>query len=400
MLAQIPSCSLIPNIAEQHTNILGIGQLFCNKFGVYSGLYIRIDAVVSLKSSNFGRLFSVQRLGRITALFIVTSCVFVSLGAFFLKHWSEQSFKLSDTQIVYFPQGTKLEDLSGALDSGNVVSEGFLFALYVRFFENYSRFQAGRYSFSGDVRPVDVVNKIARGEVERRVIAQFTIPEGFTLEKTIARLTAKNFGSREKIREVFLSKKYREKWGIKAISLEGFLYPATYSFYKRPSPEEVLDKVLKTFFSQVTPDLIKQFKKKGLSLRKALTFASLIELETLHDDEKSKVAEVIWRRLKAGEPLGIDAALIYGIEGYNGDITWAHLRDRKNRYNTRIHKGLPPGPIGSPSLSSLQAILRPTNEGYYYYVLVADGKQRHHFSKSFAEHKKHVQRLKKAQRKH
>ena len=111
----------------------------------------------------------------------------------------------------------------------------------------------------------------------------------------------------------------------------------------------------------------------------------------------NKISEVIWNRIKKGEPLGIDAALIYGIKNYQGDIKWKHLRDKKNKYNTRIHKGLPPGPIGAVSKVSLEAVLNPTAEGYYYYVLKA-GTTRHNFSKSLAEHNKFVKLLLNEQR--
>ena len=132
--------------------------------------------------------------------------------------------------------------------------------------------------------------------------------------------------------------------------------------------------------------------QKGLALHQAVTFASLIEAETLHDDERSKVSEVIWRRLKDNAPLGIDAALIYGIPDYAGDLKTAHLNDAKNRYNTRIHRGLPPSPIGNPSAKSMAAVLTPSDQGYYYYVLIP-GSDRHHFSRTLKEHNEHVRNL-------
>ncbi len=142
------------------------------------------------------------------------------------------------------------------------------------------------------------------------------------------------------------------------------------------------------FWRELPPSYEENCKAKGLILYQCVTFASLIELETKFDDERSMISEVIWRRLKAREPLGIDAALIYGIPNYDGDIKWVHLRDRKNKYNTRIFAGLPPSPIGSPSRDSLAAVLTPTNFGYRYYVLDIQIGERHHFSKSPSEHQK------------
>jgi UPF0755 protein len=105
------------------------------------------------------------------------------------------------------------------------------------------------------------------------------------------------------------------------------------------------------------------------------------------------VSEVIWNRLKDGEPLGIDAALIYGIVDYQGDIKTVHLKDGKNLYNTRIYKGLPPGPIGAISMTSLRAVLNPTRLGYRFYVLGTDGTRQHRFSRTMEEHTVYVKQL-------
>ena len=98
------------------------------------------------------------------------------------------------------------------------------------------------------------------------------------------------------------------------------------------------------------------------------------------------IAEVIQSRLKNGEPLGIDAAIIYGIPDYDGDIKWKDLKNANNPYNTRLHRGLPPTPIGAASRSSLEAILNPTKLGYYYYMLDSADHTRHVFSTTLGEH--------------
>ncbi|MBF0440807.1 MAG: endolytic transglycosylase MltG, partial [Oligoflexales bacterium] len=136
-----------------------------------------------------------------------------------------------------------------------------------------------------------------------------------------------------------------------------------------------------------------KLKEKGISLHEAVTIASMIEAESFLKEEKSKISEVIWNRLKADMTLGIDATLIYGIKDYKGDIKKIHLTDKKNLYNTRIHKGLPPGPICSPTTSSLEAVLNPTSYGYYYYVLQPGENKQHYFSRTLEDHAKHVKLL-------
>jgi UPF0755 protein len=186
---------------------------------------------------------------------------------------------------------------------------------------------------------------------------------------------------------------------IPSTSLEGYLYPATYPFTKIPDAQEVITRAVKTFWDRLPANYEEMVKEKGLDLNQAVIFASLIELETANDAERSFVSEVIWNRYNDKAALGIDAAIIYGIKDYDGDIRSRDLRDRSNLYNLRIHPGLPPTAIGSPSKESLLAVLSPSNKGYYYYVVDVDKENQHHFSKSLSEHNRYVRKLVKVRRK-
>ena len=148
------------------------------------------------------------------------------------------------------------------------------------------------------------------------------------------------------------------------------------------------------FFKRMPAHYLKQLKIIDLTLKEAVIIASLIEKETSIASEKPLIAEVILNRLKKRMPLGIDASVIYGIHNFKGNLTLRHLKDYHNKYNTRIHKGLPPTPICSPSLSSLQAVINPSKKGFYYYVLLPEEKQvSHHFSKTLKEHNRYVVKL-------
>jgi UPF0755 protein len=223
------------------------------------------------------------------------------------------------------------------------------------------------------------------------------------MKKIAARLAANGIGSPERNLKLMRSPAFIRTLPflakMKLQTVEGFLYPATYSFTKMPTPEDAITAMTTEFFKRLPADYEARASAKKLSLVDAVKFASLIELETLHEDEKELVSEVIWRRLKDNAPLGIDAALIYGIEDYDGDLRWRDLGDRKNPFNTRVFKGLPPTPIGSVTLTSLEAVLKPANEGNYYYVLLPGSEQRHHFSRTLAEHNEHVRKLVRASKK-
>ncbi|NDE14765.1 endolytic transglycosylase MltG [bacterium] len=323
-------------------------------------------------------------------------------GKVWLESWAQTPVRVSTPVDVTLAPGTGLKHLGNALEAKGVVTSAFLFSLLVRLTGNFQHFQAGPYRFEGDVTPVQVETTFTEGKIFTPVVAQFTIPEGFTMRKIADRMAANGIGTAKGnlalMRKPSFIRTLPGLAALKAKTVEGFLYPATYSFAKMPTPEDTIGTMIAEFFKRLPADYEARASAKKLGLVEAVNFASMIELETLHEDEKPLVSEVIWNRLRDGAPLGIDAALIYGIEDYDGDLRWKDLGDRGNPYNTRVFKGLPPTPIGSVTVSSLEAVLTPAREGYYYYVLMPGSDQRHHFSRSLKEHNEHVRQLVKSSR--
>lgn len=316
-----------------------------------------------------------------------------------LPRWAGVARPIDEPKVVHLDRGMKLAEFAAQLEAEGLIDRGLSFRFWVKFHRNYNRFQAGTFRFEKGASPISIVATVESGKTWVPFVLQYVIPEGFTLKQVIERLEARGVGGKAELESVSRSSELRTQFGIKAPNVEGYIYPATYSFVKMPTPKEAFTKMLQTFFAALPPGLDEQLKSKRLSLHDAITFASLVERETQIDEERPLVAEVIWNRLKAGEPLGIDAALIYGITNYKGDITWEHLRDRRNLYNNRIHKGLPPSPIGAISMESLLAVLAPAAEGYHFYVLRNDGSRRHHFTKTLAEHNVFVKQLIESSRK-
>lgn len=342
---------------------------------------------------------SLKRLFRIIAIGLSLVVALVLLGLYELHRWANAPQASVEEQMVHLNRGTRLTELAGTLESLGLIDSALRFKVWVRLQGDFSAYQAGSYRFKGEIAPVAIAETMKSGEIFTPVVLKFVIPEGFTLEQTLRRLAAKGVADYAELSRLAHDRELIRSLKIKdAKSLEGYLYPATYSFTVMPSPRGVLAHMVEIFWSKLPRNYAERVRELGLTLHEAVTFASLIEKETQVNDENPKVAEVIWRRLKAGEPIGIDAAVIYGIKDYRGDIKWKHLKDRSNPYNTRIHKGLPPGPIGSVSRSSMAAVLNPTDEGYYYYVLKADSNGRHHFSKTLEEHNRYVQRLLESQK--
>lgn len=332
-------------------------------------------------------------------LLVALPCVLLAVslalvGAWQLRNWGETAQDLLQPRDVAFPVRTSLRALADELERKGVIDSALLFRVFVRCHSDFRKFQAGDYRFANNVSPAQVAEHISTGKIHVELRLQLSVPEGYTLAKIIARMAAKDLGTQAELLQLARDRTFLAELGIEATSLEGYLYPATYSFYqKMPTARQVFKRMVEKLQKTLPKDYEQRIKQRGLSLYEAITMASLIELETAHDDERSMVAEVIWRRLKDRTPLAIDAAIIYGAKDYDGDLKHRHLRDAANRWNTRIHRGLPPSPIGSPAIASLLALLNPTNKGYYFYVLIPDGSKRHHFSRTLREHNKHVRRL-------
>lgn len=327
---------------------------------------------------------------------LALALVVILAGAGFLVYlndWWQTPLENQNTVLYKLKKGSSLRTVSQELQELGLIDKGLYFYLYARATGKFKGFQSGLYKIDGSNTPQELAQRFNSGEIYTPIAAEVSIPECFTTKKTFARLVATGIGSNEEFEALAKNQIFLRQLGIKGPYLEGFIFPAKYTFYNdKPSAKEAIVKFVETFFSNLPADYETQVKKLGLTLYEAVKFASLIEAETLLDEERPKVSEVIWNRLKSGSPLGIDASLIYGIEDYQGDIKWSHLRDKKNPYNSRIHKGLPPTPICSPGTASLKAVLTPTNYKYFYYVLIP-GTKRHHFSKSLSEHQKHVKKL-------
>lgn len=307
-------------------------------------------------------------------------------GYQFLNSWESSPVSVSGEVLVELRPGMPLRQLSQQLEDRNLVTSSSVFSLWMKLNRSYGALQAGTYQFKDQVTPLQIRDKMKAGSIFVPLVLQVAVPEGFTLKMLNNRLAIKNVGKLAELQKLVTDRKFIRSLGINSTSLEGFTYPATYNFEKLPNGEEFYRKTVKTFFEKLPPNYEADIARLGLNLTQAVTFGSLIELETMRDEEKPKIAEVIWSRLKKGEALGIDAAIIYGISDYDGDLRWKDLKNKNNPYNTRLHRGLPPTPIGAVSRSSLEAVLNPTKLGYYYYVLDGDDQTKHVFSKTLNEH--------------
>ncbi len=359
----------------------------------------------------------ISRFFSLLSIVIFIACLGGFAGAFFLYYWGQEPYvsasysdispegdiQLNGTSleidsgeprnVIKLERGQSLTSLARVLELEGVISSGLLFQLWVRAFSDFRKFQAGTYRFVKEMSPFDIAEGFIHGEIYSEPLLEINIPEGYTVSQVVQRFLDRDIGTKEEFARLASSQAFLRSLSIGAPYVEGYLYPATYRFYETPDEALVFTEMIQTFWKRLPEGYEVDVASRGITLYQAIIMASLIEAETPHDDEKSMVSEVIWQRLSRGMTLGIDAAVIYGAKDYQGVLRKRHLEDRTNPYNLRVYQGLPPTPITSPSISSLKAVLTPTNEGYLYYVLDPEQGTRHTFTKSLEEHNKAVKKL-------
>jgi UPF0755 protein len=168
-----------------------------------------------------------------------------------------------------------------------------------------------------------------------------------------------------------------------ATDLEGFLVPATYQLKPGSNVRQLVTKQLQAFKQRFASVSLRRARAKNLTPYDVLTIASLIERETAVPRERKLIASVIYNRLHAGMPLQIDATSRFQLNKWSGALTQSDLAS-PSPYNTRIHKGLPPGPIGNPGIASIQAAAAPASTGFLFYVVNPCRPGTHTFAKTLA----------------
>jgi UPF0755 protein len=224
---------------------------------------------------------------------------------------------------------------------------------------------------------------------------RIVFPEGFTRKQMAERVTAvagiarRERGKRVRLKAAtYLAATRRPRrepgFGRGRLPLEGFLFPATYDFTVRTTSGQLVSAQLQAFRRNWARIDLRYARSKNLTPYDVLIIASMVEKETLSPDERQLVAAVIYNRLHRRMALGIDATLRYGLEIPPTESIRESQLANPTPYNTRLHPGLPPTPIASPGLASLQAAAHPAKVDYLYFVRKPD-KKHHFFTASFDE---------------
>ena len=219
-----------------------------------------------------------------------------------------------------------------------------------------------------------------------------TIPEGLTIIQIADLVSQQGLTDREEFLRLAKDREFIVSLGIKAETLEGYLYPDTYKFPRSIQAREVLVAMVEQLRQVVRPDLLARMQELRMTMHEVLTLASVIEKETGSGGERPEISAVFHNRLKKHIPLQSDPTVIYGLPAFDGNL---HKKDLSSPspYNTYRVQGLPPGPIANPGIQAIRATLFPSDSRSLYFVSRNDGT--HQFSATLIEHNKAVEKYQK-----
>lgn len=338
-------------------------------------------------------------LGVLGASILLLFALVVAAVWFHVELTTRRELREPATFVTVEP-GMGTREIVARLASSGVVPDQTALLLWLTVTGQGKSLKAGDYEFKSPISPLEAIDKIRRGEVATRRV---TIPEGmnrFAIAQTLAEKTG--LGSRERFLALTGQPGLVRDLDPDASTLEGYLFPDTYEYTVKTTPEELVGQMVARFrevyFSH--PEISQRAAERNLTLHQVMTLASMVEEEAKVDDERPVIASVFYNRIAKNMKLASDPTFVYAAlmaNDYDGDVNNPKHRARMSPYNTYMFEGLPPGPIASPGVKSIEAALTPADTPYLYFVV--NGREgRHKFSRTVEEHEAAVQEYRRQQR--
>ena len=311
-------------------------------------------------------------------MLLIVLGLLIALSVFLYLSTPPSSIKIY--KIVDIQPGATATKVVELLKQKGIIKGTRWFSMLVRYCQATKKIKPGEYYLNTAMLPLDVLDKLVKGKV---IEYSITIPEGYDMYQIADLLDSAKLADKESFLKKCFDPSYISFLGVAGDSLEGYLFPDTYSMPRRADEYYILKTMVTRFNKVYTGKYYEKAKELGFTTKKVITLASLIEKETGDPSERPLVSAVFQNRLKKGIKLQSDPTAVYGIANFEGKITRRHLK-RKSPYNTYLHYKLPPGPIANPGEASIKAVLYPAKVNYLYFVSKNDGT--HCFSTNLREH--------------
>ena len=290
------------------------------------------------------------------------------------------------TSVIFnFKGAVTFRKIAEELGAKQVVSSPLLFTLYGRLRGEDGKVKAGYYQFNDGMTPREILHKLVTGEVYLR---PFVLPEGYSIYQAAELLEQQKLLDGKKFLALCTDREFLRTQGIQGVSAEGYLVPGTYNVEPDMDEAGLVTAMIGQFTKNRRARYEARLQASGRSWHQVLTLASMIEKEAVVPAERPVIASVFYNRLAKGMRLQSDPTAVYGVRAFAGKVSRDDIL-RPSPYNTYLIPGLPPGPIGNPGDSAIEAALTPARTLYLYFVARQDGS--HHFSTTLEEHNRAVQ---------
>ncbi|HUZ00429.1 MAG TPA: endolytic transglycosylase MltG [Thermomicrobiaceae bacterium] len=332
------------------------------------------------------------------AAVIVLAVVVLFTAQRSLTHYLDvASAQSGDQPITFTVQNNETVDsVSNRLQQDGLIRSATYFKLKMRLGNSSSQLKAGQFILHQGMSVDQIITALTTSESVKVIEVRFQ--EGWRAEEYADKLVAVGLISTP---DQFLNAMKSNQWNFDFLTsrtddqtLEGYLFPDTYQFRADATPDDVINTLLQNFNSKVPPDLRAKSQALGLNFNQVMIIASIVEREAVVPGERPIIASVYYNRMKQNMPLQADPTVQYSA-GKAGDwwpkVTQAAL-DNSSNYNTYHQPGLPPSPICSPSLASIEAALNPSKTDYLYFVAKNDGSGSHAFATTYQEQLDNIQK--------
>ncbi len=325
---------------------------------------------------------------------VIFFTILISVIYYFFEIKLNEKAEIIGNVKVIIPKGSSIIKSIEIVNNKELLLPSFFFKLYARIYakSNNAAIFAGYYKFDEGITNLGIIKSLFNAD--NLYISRITIPEGLDIKRIKSIISKSLLLKIEDFSALTKSDSLLKARKISGKSVEGYLMPNTYDFFKEISAKELIDFLLneqeKVWKKEIAPLVTDENK---FTKHQILTLASIVEAESANPAERPIIAGLYLNRLRIGMPLQADPTISYAI-GEKRRLLYSDL-DISSPFNTYRNKGLPPGPINNPGAESIKAVLKPAKHNYLYMVAVGDGSGKHNFSQTKAEHDKFVKIYKK-----
>lgn len=323
-------------------------------------------------------------------LFILTIIILIILfGSMFFTTWIKRGsdpIRPGNTELISIniPRGTGTRSIGKILKSSDLISDDLVFTMKSKLKGYSGKYMAGDYLLSPGMAMDEIMDMLLAGNSET---TRFTIPEGYDIRRIADTLESSGLIDKDAFYREIKEGKF-DYWFVDGLKdgedrLEGFLFPETYEIYLNADEHKIIDKMLAQFDYVFTDRHFKRMEELNKNIEEVLILASIIEREAVISSDRPVISGVFQNRLKIGMPLQSCATIQYILGEQKPVLSTADTKI-ESLYNTYIHTGLPPTPICSPGIESIDAALWPEKTDFLFFLAKGDGS--HVFSKTYEEH--------------